>query len=59
MSEQRIEHEAIVMPPGWELREDGSAVKVVRDDAGNIVARLTTQEVFQPAIKLPLWRPTK
>lgn len=54
MSEQRIEYEAIVMPDGWSLRPDGSAVKEVRDEAGTVVARLTTQEVTMPQIVLPL-----
>jgi hypothetical protein len=52
---QRIEHSAIVMPEGWALREDGSAVKEVRVD-GVVVARLTTQEVFMPQVVLPLPR---
>jgi hypothetical protein len=53
---QRIEHSAIVMPEGWELLPDGSAVKLVRDASGTVVARLTTQEVFMPAVIMPIPR---
>jgi hypothetical protein len=52
-----IDHTDIVMPDGWALQQDGSAVKLVRDASGTVVARLTTQEVFMPQITLPLWIP--
>ena len=54
MTNNGIEHEAIAMPDGWSLNPDGSAVKEVRDSGGIVVARLTTQEVFMPAIAMPV-----
>jgi hypothetical protein len=56
MSEQRIPFSDVVMPVGWALEPDGSAVKEVRDEHGAVVARLTTDNVFMPPIVMPLPR---